>query len=63
VQNGTSLHELQMLGGWMSFSMVLRYAHLSSSHLQNAASRICVTNLLHGEKRGGVEIYQPAVTD
>ena len=25
----------------------IRYAHLSSSHLQNAASRICVTNLLH----------------
>lgn len=47
VQNGTSLHELQMLGGWMSFSMVLRYAHLSSSHLQKAASRICVTNSLH----------------
>lgn len=47
VQNGTSLHELQMLGAWRSFSMVLRYAHLSSSHLQQAASRISVTNSLH----------------
>lgn len=47
VQNGTSLHELQMLGGWMSFTMVLRYAHLSSSHLQMAANRVCVTNSLH----------------
>jgi len=50
VQNGTSLHELQMLGGWSSFVMVLRYAHLSSSHLQRAADRIMVTNLLHREK-------------
>lgn len=40
VQNGTSLHELQQLGGWASFDMVLRYAHLSSAHLKNAAERI-----------------------
>jgi len=48
VQSGTSLQELQLLGGWSSFTMVLRYAHLSSSHLQAAASRIYVTNSLHG---------------
>lgn len=48
VQHGTSLQELQLLGGWSSFTMVLRYAHLSSSHLQVAANRILVTNLLHG---------------
>src|SRR3990167_4991177 len=30
VQNGTSLQELQQLGGWSSFDMVLRYAHISS---------------------------------
>lgn len=47
VQKGTSLHELQMLGGWSSLVMVLRYAHLSSSHLQVAANRINVTNSLH----------------
>jgi len=40
IQNGTSLQELQALGGWSDFSMVLRYAHLSSSHLTDAAERI-----------------------
>ncbi|HBD7398669.1 TPA: site-specific integrase [Legionella pneumophila] len=40
VQNGTPLHELQQLGGWSNYEMVLRYAHLSSEHLQNAAERI-----------------------
>jgi len=43
VQNGTSLQELQQLGGWASFEMVLRYAHLSSDHLKNAAERVSVT--------------------
>lgn len=52
VQNGTSLQELQLLGGWSNFSMVLRYAHLSSAHLREAASRICVTNSLQGAIRG-----------
>lgn len=47
VQSGTSLQELQLLGGWSNFNMVLRYAHLSSEHLRQAASRIMVTNLLH----------------
>lgn len=40
VQNGTSLQELQQLGGWSSFEMVLRYAHLSGDLLRNAANRI-----------------------
>lgn len=40
VQNGTSLQELQQLGGWSSFEMVLRYAHLSSGHLRRAAERV-----------------------
>ena len=34
------LQELQVLGGWSSFDMVLRYAHLSSDHLRSAAERI-----------------------
>ena len=42
VQNGTSLQELQQLGGWSNFNTVLRYAHLSSNHLQQAAERICM---------------------
>jgi len=40
VQNGTSLQELQQLGGWASFDMVLRYAHLDSSNLEQAANKI-----------------------
>ena len=42
VQNGTSLYELQQLGGWANYEMVLRYAHLSSQHLQQAAERVAV---------------------
>jgi integrase len=40
VQNGTSLQELQYLGGWTSFEMVLRYAHLSSDNLRLASEKI-----------------------
>ncbi len=49
VQNGTSLQELQLLGGWASFEMVLRYAHLSSDHLKTAAERISGTNLVQSK--------------
>lgn len=45
VQRGTSLQELMELGGWSSYEMVLRYAHLASDHLQAAANRIDDTNL------------------
>jgi len=34
VMNGTPLHVLQELGGWASYDMVLRYAHLSAEHLR-----------------------------
>jgi len=34
VQNCTPLHVLKELGGWADLKMVLRYAHLSSNHLQ-----------------------------
>jgi integrase len=40
VQNGTSLQELMELGGWKSYKMVLRYAHLAGDHLRNAAGNI-----------------------
>lgn len=40
VQNGTPLHELQQLGGWANYEMVLRYAHLSSEYLMEAAERV-----------------------
>lgn len=51
VQNGTSLQELQQLGGWSSFEMVLRYAHLSSDHLREAASRVNVTISLQSAQK------------
>lgn len=47
VQNGTSLYELQQLGGWSSYSTAQRYAHLSSRQLKQAAARITGTNLVH----------------
>lgn len=51
VQSGTSLQELFELGGWVSFEMVLRYAHLSSKHLQAAAHRISLSApVLHHTK-------------
>jgi integrase len=40
VMNGTSLQELMELGGWKSYEMVLRYAHLAPEHLSTAAARI-----------------------
>jgi integrase len=56
VQNGTSLQELQQLGGWTSFEMVLRYAHLSSDHLKGAAERVRVTNGLQSAVSDPVQI-------
>lgn len=38
--SGTSLQELMEPGGWKSYEMVLRYAHLAPEHLADAASRI-----------------------
>jgi hypothetical protein len=40
VQSGTSLLELMELGGWKSYEMVLRYAHLAPEKLGAVASRI-----------------------
>ena len=40
VMSGTGLQELMELGGWKSYEMVLRYAHLAPEHLSNAAARI-----------------------
>ncbi len=40
VMAGTSLAELMELGGWKSYEMVLRYAHLAPEHLAEAARRI-----------------------
>jgi len=54
VQNGTPLQVLMELGGWSSIEMVLRYAHLSSDHLQVYAKNVTdgnVTNLLQAQKK------------
>lgn len=40
VQSGTSLQELMELGGWKSYEMVLRYAHLAPEKLLSVAERI-----------------------
>lgn len=56
VQNGTSLQELMELGGWSSYEMVLRYAHLRSDHLLTAASRLEDTELAHHDKVKGLRL-------
>lgn len=40
VRKGTTLQELMQLGGWASYAMVLRYAHLAPDHLSKAAERL-----------------------
>jgi integrase len=39
-QSGTPTHELQRFGGWRSWVMVERYAHLAPDHLAKAANRL-----------------------
>ena len=53
VQNGTRLQELQELGGWSSYEMVMRYAHLAADHLKGAASRIEGTISAQAEGKTG----------
>jgi integrase len=55
-QNGTSLHELQALGGWSCIEMVQRYAHLGGEHLKAAANRIDGTNLAQSAKYGNLKL-------
>ncbi len=40
VQNGTPLAVLKELGGWSSYDMVLKYAHLAGDHLSQYADNI-----------------------
>jgi integrase len=40
VQRGVSLQELMVLGGWKSYGMVLRYAHLSPANAAGAARAV-----------------------
>ena len=54
VQSGTSLPELMELGGWKSYEMVLRYAHLAPEKLSFVAGRIerQASRLVDGALRG-----------
>lgn len=54
VQRGTSLQELMELGGWSSYQMVLRYAHLAGEHLRDVANRLDDTDLSQPENQGEV---------
>ena len=40
IQGGTPLNVLQELGGWASYAMVQRYAHLAADHLAPWAERL-----------------------
>lgn len=42
VQGGTPLQVLKELGGWASFEMVLRYAHLAPDHLAQHAGTVLI---------------------
>lgn len=56
VQAGTPLQVLQELGGWSSYEMVQRYAHLSSGQLAEHAENLCRLRTLSGTGgKGNVE--------
>lgn len=52
VQAGTPLQILQELGGWSSYEMVLRYAHLSSGQLADHAENLCRLRGISGTLSG-----------
>jgi integrase len=54
VMNGGSLHELMALGGWKTYSMVLKYAHLAPGHLAEAAARVKPVSLRYNASRRGI---------
>ena len=47
VQSGASLQQVMQLGGWASYSMVLRYAHLGPEHLADAAALVTFEKVPH----------------
>lgn len=51
VMNGGTLQELMQLGGWKSYSMVLRYGHLSPGHLAAAAARVKPVSLRYNASK------------
>ena len=53
VMNGGTLQELMALGGWKSYSMVLRYAHLAPEHLAVSAARVKPVSLRYNAPKRG----------
>jgi integrase len=49
VQSGVTLPELMVLGGWKSYRMVLRYAHLAPANASKAVEKVAV--MMKGRKR------------
>ena len=54
VMSGGTLQELMQLGGWKSYSMVLRYAHLAPEHLATAAARSKPVSLRYNAPKRGI---------
>ncbi|MDE2103238.1 MAG: site-specific integrase [Patescibacteria group bacterium] len=52
VQSGVTLQELMQLGGWASYSMVLRYAHLAPDHLAAAAEKVATIRAQRPRRAG-----------
>lgn len=60
VQNGTPLAVLMQLGGWASYAMVLRYAHLAPSHLAAYAGNAFPTGHKTGHTTKLTDSRKPA---
>jgi integrase len=58
VQSGTPLNVLQELGGWASYSMVQRYAHLAADHLAPWADRLAESKTRRGTNLAQRSIVQ-----
>jgi integrase len=53
VMSGVRLEEVQRLGGWKSYSMVLRYAHLATEHLAESAAKVKPVSLRYNARKAG----------
>lgn len=52
VQGGTPLNVLHELGGWSSFTLVQRHAHLAAGHLSRCADRLKAIDTNRDQDRG-----------
>lgn len=55
ILSGTSIYELQRLGGWKTLDMVLRYAHTADEYLHQAADRLVQNRAQSGGENNGSE--------